>query len=68
VEHLSRYATAFRYPVSSSRTKRIPPPPTATELHKAIDDTELALSKAVAAFGVDLRRADVPAGNADPVR
>lgn len=27
IENLSQYATAYRYPVSSSRTKRIPRPP-----------------------------------------
>lgn len=32
IEHLSQYATAYRYPVSSSKTKRIPRPPNATEM------------------------------------
>lgn len=68
IEHLSRYATAYRYPVSSSKTKRIPHPPSASELRAAIDDTATALDRAVAAFAVDLRLADSPARNAGPLR
>src|SRR5438093_1033855 len=44
IEHLSQYATAYRYPVSSSRTKRIPQPPSAGELRDAIDNTAAALA------------------------
>jgi HEPN domain-containing protein len=68
VEHLARYATAFRYPVSSSRTKRILPAPSDPELSKAIGDTERALAKAIAAFGVDLADRDSPAKTAEPRR
>jgi HEPN domain-containing protein len=68
VEHLAKYATAFRYPVSSSRTKRILPAPTGAELVQAIDDTEVALAKAVAAFGVDLADPASPARTAKPCR
>lgn len=68
IEHRSQYATAYRYPVSSSRTKRIPRPPNAGELQSAIDDTAMALARAVAAFAVDLRQADTPAGTTGPIR
>ena len=68
IEHLSQYATAYRYPVSSSRTKRIPRPPDTEELRKAIDDTAAALANAVQQFKVDLKRVDSPAVNAGPIR
>ena len=68
IEHLSQYATTFRYPVSSSKTKRIPQPPTPAELAAAIDDTDAALANTVAAFKVDLPRVDTPAGTAGPLR
>jgi HEPN domain-containing protein len=68
IEHLSQYATAYRYPVSSSRTKRIPRPPAASELRTAIDDTAAALAKAIAAFKVRPEQADTPAGTAGPIR
>jgi HEPN domain-containing protein len=68
VEHLSRYATAYRYPVSSSKTKRIPGPPSASELQGAIDDTAAALDRAVASFAVDLQLVDAPARSAGPIR
>ncbi len=68
IEHLSQYATAYRYPVSSSKTKRIPRPPTAAELQQAIDNTAIALDRTVAAFMVDLRQADSPARRAGPIR
>ena len=68
IEHLSQYATSYRYPVSSSKTKRIPQPPSATELRDAIDNTAAALAAAAVAFKVDLIRADSPAGSAGPIR
>ena len=68
VEHLSQYATAYRYPVSSSKTKRIPRPPTKDELREAIDNTAAALGDAVARFKVDIQRADSPAGVGAPIR
>jgi len=68
IEHLSQYATTYRYPVSSSRTKRIPQPPTASELSDAIDNTTVALANTTAAFKVDLKRPDTPAGTPGPVR
>ena len=68
IEHLSQFATAYRYPVSSSKTKRIPRPPSASDLQGALDETAAALGSAVAAFGVDLRRVDVPARHVGPIR
>jgi len=68
IEHLSQYATSYRYPVSSSKTKRIPRPPSANELREALEATAAALHHAIAAFRVDLQQADTPARSAGPVR
>jgi hypothetical protein len=68
IEHLSRYATSFRYPVTSSASKRILPAPNAAELAAAIAATAHALTDAVSRFGVDLKRADSPATTAAPIR
>lgn len=68
IEHLSQYATAYRYPVSSSKTKRIPRGPTAEELRVALDATDGALSHAIKRFQVDVQRPDSPAGIAGPIR
>ena len=68
VEHLSQYATAFRYPVSSSKTKRIPRAPAADEVEKALERTSVALDAAVRAFGVDLDAPGSPAKTAQPAR
>ena len=68
VDYLSHYATAFRYPVSSSKTKRIPRSPPTDELNKALDRTKAALDAAIAAFRVDLRKPGTPAARAGPVR
>jgi len=68
IEHLSAYATTFRYPVSSSASKRIPTGPSPDQLQAAIDATAAALSAALASFGVDLRRPDAAAATATPPR
>jgi HEPN domain-containing protein len=68
IEHLSQYATAYRYPVSSSKTKRIPRAPTAEELREALDSTGSALRDAVVRFKVDIGRVDSPAGTPGPIR
>lgn len=60
IEHLSQYATTYRYPVTSSRAKRIIPGPSAKELQGAIDATGRALAEAVVYFSVDLEQ-DAPA-------
>ncbi|HEV7558203.1 MAG TPA: HEPN domain-containing protein [Kofleriaceae bacterium] len=53
IEHLSQYATAYRYPVSSSKTKRIPRPPDAVQLDDALANTTAALTEAVTAFAAN---------------
>lgn len=68
IEHLSQYATAYRYPVSSSRTKRIPQPPNAAQLAIEIEGTAVALAEAVVRFGVELRQSDTPARVGGPLR
>lgn len=68
IEHLSQYATAYRYPVSSSTTKRIPRAPTAEELSQALEVTATALNNAVRSFKVDLKRPDSPSGFVGPIR
>jgi HEPN domain-containing protein len=60
IEHLSQYATTFRYPVTSSRTKRIKSGPSTQELQDAIAATGHALAEAVTYFAVDLQQ-DTPA-------
>ncbi len=67
IEHLSQYATSFRYPVSSSSTKRIPRAPAPSELRAALDDTTAALDLAAKAFKVDLS-ASTAAGFSGPIR
>jgi HEPN domain-containing protein len=68
IEHLSQYATAYRYPVSSSKTKRIPRAPSAEDLRRDLEATAAALSSAIRHFRVDVQRPDSPAGFAGPVR
>jgi HEPN domain-containing protein len=68
IEHLSQYATAYRYPVSSSKTKRIPRGPAAEELRNALDATTTALSNTIKHFRVDVQRPDSPAGFTGPIR
>jgi HEPN domain-containing protein len=68
IEHLSQFATAYRYPVSSSKTKRIPRAPAAEELRDALDATATALNNAVKYFQVDVQRPESPAGFAGPIR
>ncbi len=68
IEHLSQYATAYRYPASSSRTKRIPRAPAAEEMRASLDATTVALNNALRCFKVDLERPDSPAGFSGPIR
>jgi HEPN domain-containing protein len=68
IEHLSQYATAYRYPVSSSKTKRIPHGPTPEELRSMLDATSAVLGNAVQHFRVEMTRPDSPAGFAGPLR
>lgn len=68
LEHLSRYATSFRYPVTSSASKRIVPAPSPPELAAAIAATAIALADALARFGVDLKHPDAAAKSRGPLR
>jgi len=68
IEHLSQYATTYRYPVSSSQTKRIPREPTAEELSVVLELTTAALDEAARRFKVAIQRRDLPAGFAGPIR
>lgn len=68
IEHLSQYATAYRYPVSSSSTKRIPRPPSPDELENAIANTRAALDESATIFKVLLDQPSAPAGFAGPPR
>lgn len=68
IEHLSQYATTYRYPVSSSRTKRIPKAPTAEDLRNAIEATTMALNNSIKHFRVDIKKSDSPAGFTGPIR
>jgi HEPN domain-containing protein len=68
IEHLSQYATAYRYPVSSSHTRRIPRAPAVSDLRNALDATAITLDRAIKHFKVDIRLQDSPAGFAGPVR
>jgi hypothetical protein len=68
IEHLSQYATAYRYPVSSSQTKRIPQAPPAEDVRIALDAIALALTRTIKHFNVDLQRPDSPARFSGSVR
>lgn len=65
IEHLSAYATSYRYPTSSGR---IPPPLVGPRLDDALRRTQSALDAAVAYFGVDLARQGAPARTCAPER
>jgi len=65
IEHLSAYATAFRYP---SPRGRVSSPPTTLELDADITKIGGALSAAIAWFQVDLSKRDTPARNPNPIR
>lgn len=68
IEHLSQYATSYRYTVSSSASKRIPRAPSDEDLRAAIDATTAALDDAFVRFKVDRASADAAAGFAGLVR
>jgi HEPN domain-containing protein len=65
IEHLTAYATAFRYP---SPRGRVRPPPTTAVLDVDIAKIDAAMSAVVTAFQVDISRPDLPAGKPDPIR
>jgi HEPN domain-containing protein len=65
VEHLSAYATSFRYPSPVGRIK-VPPPP--EDLQEIFVRIEALLLLALSHFGVALEEGDVPAKSASPPR
>ena len=65
IEHLSAFATTYRYPTTAGRIKD---PPSATDLADNIKKVETALADAAHRFGVDLDIANTPAKSTVPVR
>lgn len=65
IEHLSAYATAYRYPTASGR---IVQPPTGNAFDADARNVEAALNGAASGFGVDLTVRDAPARTAKPLR
>lgn len=65
IEHLSLFATSFRYPTTKGRVKE---PPTNKQFREYADNVEKALDEALKRFDVDLEDQGKAAGNADPIR
>lgn len=65
VEHLSAYATAFRYP---SAVGRVRPGPTRAEIEADITRVDALIAEVVKQFIVDLASPDAPAKRATPIR
>lgn len=65
IEHLTAYATAFRYPSPRGRVRW---PPSTADLDVDIEKISAALSTVVARFRVDVSRHDAPAGQPGPIR
>lgn len=65
MEHLSEYATAFRYVSDKGRIKPSPPP---AEVERTIQFIARALAEVVERLGVDLDRPDAPAKRPGPIR
>jgi len=65
LQHLSTYATSYRY---TTPTGRIPDDPSTEEVEAAAQNIEAALIEAAGRFGVDLEAIDVPAANKSPIR
>ncbi len=65
IEHLSAYATAYRYPTVAGR---IAAPPPAKVFDENAAKVESVLKEAVIRFKVDLTRPNSPAGSAAPIR
>ncbi len=64
IEHLSAYATAYRYPSPRGRVRS---PPSAAELDVDLAKVDAALTEVAKRFVVDLAE-DTPAGKPDPFR
>jgi HEPN domain-containing protein len=65
LQHLSVYATAYRYTTPTGRIPDHPPKQTVETTAKLID---AALKELAARFGVDLDAVDKPATNCSPIR
>ena len=65
IEHLSAYATTYRYATSSGKIK---PPPEDATLEADMASVHAVLSATASAFGVDLTQHDQPARTAKPPR
>lgn len=63
IQHLKDYATAFRYPTQQGRIQPLPP-----DVDASIAKVQTALDEAVARFGVDLAKPDLPAARPKPIR
>jgi len=65
LQHLSTYATSYRY---TTPTGRIPDDPSTAEVEATAKNIEAALLEAAQRFGVDLKAVDLPAANKSPIR
>jgi hypothetical protein len=65
LEHLSVYATSYRY---TTPTGRIPDDPPPEMVEATVQRIEGALLEVARRFGVDLDVADQPAASAAPIR
>lgn len=63
IEHLSQFATSFRYPTETGRVKPLP-----ADLDQSIECIQIALDEAASAYGVDLSKADGVAARPGPIR
>jgi HEPN domain-containing protein len=65
LQHLSTYATSYRY---TTPTGRIPDDPPAEAVEATARTIEAALNEIVRRFGVDLEAVDTPAASGSPIR
>lgn len=65
LQHLSTYATSYRY---TTPTGRIPDEPSTQAVEENAQKLEAALAEAARRFGVDLDAVDRPASNVSPIR
>lgn len=63
VEHLSRYATSFRYPTAGGRILEAP-----KDFDERAAKVERVLDEALKRFDVDRNDPDKPAGRPEPIR
>ena len=65
LQHLSAYATSYRY---TTPTERIPSDPPASAVDATVTNIESTLAEVAARFGVDLDANDQPAATSTPIR